>query len=105
MVLFNSASNISFASRFQIDTEIELYDKPCTIIEEDCTPTFPAIAATNGVKKNKVPYCSIASPKLCETFTAIKLPISAKSNQGNRALVNSQILSSASTSCEIPASI
>src|SRR5690554_3966658 len=105
MVLFNSASNISFASRFQIEPEMELFAKPCTIIAEDCTPTFPAIAATKGVKKNKVQYCSIASPKLCETCTAINLPINAKSKQGNRALGNSQILSSASASCEIPAAI
>jgi hypothetical protein len=36
-----------------------LFARPCTILE-DCTSTFPAIAAISGVKKNKFPCSSIA---------------------------------------------
>ena len=96
-------SNISLPNLRQVEPISELLARPCTIIAEDCTPTFPAIAAISGVKKNKIGYSVSALSNPLETFTAIKLPNNANKSQGNRAFVNTQMLSSASTSCEIPA--
>ena len=42
----------SFKSRLIKLPFTTLLASPCTIIAEDCTPTFPAIAAISGVKKN-----------------------------------------------------
>ena len=100
---FNKLRETSFINRLNKEPLKVSLAKPCTIIAEDCTPTFPAMAAISGVKKNKFPCCNIASPNKPRTFTEINPPKRAKTSQGNRAFVCSRILSSASTSCEIPA--
>ena len=76
----------------------ESFAKPCTIIADDCTQTFPAIAAISEVKKNKLPCRSIAPSNNPNTLTDINPPNSANTNHGNRALVCSIMLSSASIS-------
>ena len=98
-------NSTSFSKRFNKDPRNEPLAKPCNTIAEDCTPTFPAIAAINGTKKNKAPCFSIASSKVSKTFTLIKPPKRARINQGKRARVSCQMLLSASTSSEIPAAI
>ena len=72
--------------------------KPCTIIALDCTPTFPAIAAIRGVKKNSSTWVARASSKPLIIYTLPRPPKSPSTSQGKRALVRSIMLSSASTS-------
>ena len=42
-------SPISLKSRFSIEPLTTLLARPCTMMAEDCTPTFPAMAAISGV--------------------------------------------------------
>ena len=49
---FNKPRDSSFNKRLIIGPIIVLLAIPCTIIAEDWTPTFPAIAAIRGVNKN-----------------------------------------------------
>ncbi len=57
------ASENSFNKRFPILPFKSSFAKPCTIIAEDCTPTFPAIAAISGVKKKRIACLVIISSK------------------------------------------
>ena len=54
---FSVANNISFINLLLTLPFTSSFAKPCTIMALDCTPTFPAIAAIKGVKKNKTAYC------------------------------------------------
>jgi hypothetical protein len=48
---FNKLSDTSLTNLLNKDPLNVLFAKPCTIIAEDCTPTFPAIAAISSVKR------------------------------------------------------
>ncbi len=55
IIPFNKLRETSFINRLNKEPLKVSLAKPCTMIAEDCTPTFPAIAAISGVKKNKFP--------------------------------------------------
>ena len=95
---FNAANSISLTRRLLILPFTSSLAKPCTIIAEDCTPTFPAIAAINGVKKNNTAFSLNESSKPPIIKKAPIPPINPKNNQGKRARVSCKIVSSASTS-------
>ena len=48
---FTKARLISLNIRFSNEPRKLSFASPCTMIAEDCTPTFPAMAAMSGVKK------------------------------------------------------
>ena len=78
------------------------FANPCTMIADDCTPTFPAVPAIKGIKRAMAgTAASPASnpPSIIEFNNPPKIPIT---NHGNLALVWVKTLSSTSTSCEIP---
>ena len=77
--------------------------KPCTTMALDCTPTFPAVACMRGTKIRSSGNIFMAPLKLLIITPAPKPPHMPINSQGNRALVSSKILSSASTSVVIPA--
>ncbi len=49
----NKLNTISLKSLLSKEPFKLLFAKPCKTIAEDCTPTFPAIAAIKGTKKEK----------------------------------------------------
>ncbi len=97
------ANSISLTSRLLTLPFKSSFANPWTMIALDCTPTLPAMAAISGVKKNRIACLLIISSKPPMMAAAPTPPIRPRNNQGNRARVSSQMLSSASTDCEIPA--
>ena len=66
---------------------IELFASPCTIIELDCTPTFPAIAIMSGMKRASCTFLVSSSSKPPITSELAIPPANPMISQGRRALV------------------
>lgn len=59
---FNNATLNSLIKRlYQLSIPKLFAAKPCTIMAEDCTPTFPPMAVINGIKKAKNGFFSISN--------------------------------------------
>ena len=100
---FSVAISISLIKRLLMLPLMSSLANPWTMMALDWTPTFPAMAAISGVNNRIRGKSSIMVSNVPMIIAALTPPIRPKNNQGNRALVSAKILSSASTSCVIPA--
>ena len=79
---------------------ILLAARPCTTMAADCTPTFPPIAAINGMNKAISAFSWMSKAPM--TYAPPSPPTRPISSHGSRARVKVHTLSLDSTSSEIP---
>ena len=80
----------------------DLLARPCTMIADDCMPTFPPVPPISGINKAIAGLMEKFPSKLPKMTELAKPPIIPISNHGNRADVCVRTVSVVSTSWEIP---
>ena len=86
MAPFRSPTLSSFARRLAM-SEVLMFEvaRPCTTIADDCTPTFPPIAAMSGIKSAISGFETMSNAPI--TYAPPTPPPRPISSHGNLALV------------------